>query len=210
MKKYFIVVLALLACQMAYAQKLSYGIRAGVSLSTLQVQKNVQVSGGGTVNYKKGDASLGWHAGVFARVTLKKIYIQPELLITQSGGGINIDSAGTPTKGTLTFNNIDVPVMIGYKFAKIMRINAGPVFSYMLSNKISDNMKDWKQKYKAATIGYQAGIGLDISKILVDLKYQGNLSKLGDSVSIPGTQPAQSFNTDMKNSQIILSVGFRF
>jgi hypothetical protein len=151
---------------------------------------------------------LGWHAGVFARVGLSSLYIQPEILISQSGGGINIDSAGTVTKGTLTFSNLDVPIMIGYKFAKILRVNAGPVFSYMLSNKASDNVRNWDQKYKTGTIGYQAGIGLDISKILIDLKYQGNLSKLGDSVTIPGT--SQSFNTDMKNSQIILSVGLKF
>jgi hypothetical protein len=207
MKKYLIVVLVLLASQVTRAQGLfSWGLRGGLSSSVLQVSESFDVSGT-SVKYTKGDAILGWHAGVFTRFKLSLLYIQPELLISQSGGGINIDSAGTVTQGTLTFNNLDIPVMVGVRFAKILRVNAGPVFSFMLSNKMSDNMSGWDQKYKSGTIGYQAGIGADLSRLLIDLKYQGSLSKLGDSVTIPGT--SQSFNTDMKNSQIILSLGIR-
>ena len=85
-------------------------------------------------------------------------------------------------------------------------MNAGPAFNFPLSQKLSDNIKDLDHNYKSTTVGYQAGIGADVSVLMLDLKYEGNLSKLGDSVTFPG---AGTFNTDMRSSQIIFSVGIK-
>ena len=39
---------------------------------------------------------------------------------------------------------------------------------------------DYEEKFNGATWGYQVGVGLDIfKKITIDVKYEGNLSKLG-------------------------------
>ena len=65
---------------------------------------------------------------------------------------------------------------------------------------------DIEQEFSAATLGYQAGVGLELANLLVDVKYEGNLSKLGDGVTIAG----RDYSFDQRMSQWILSVGFLF
>jgi hypothetical protein len=207
MKKILVLVAALAVFHFSNAQLLTFGLRGGVSSSGLQVKESFPVSGG-TISYQDGDKVLGWHVGVLARVKISNFYVQPEVLFTESGGDIEVSGTGytTPEIGTIKFNNLSIPVLAGVKLGSIFRVNLGPAFNFPLSQKVSDNIKDLEQNYNSATIGYQAGIGADISILMLDLKYEGNLSKLGDSVTIPG---AGTFNTDMKSSQIILSVGIK-
>lgn len=210
MKKLFLILSAVLVVNMAHAQLFQLGLKAGVSSSKAQVDEAFQVNGS-HVTYKTGDAVLGWHIGIYSRIKIVSFFIQPEVLFSSTGGDIEITEQGvtTPDIGTLKMNKLDVPVMAGLTLGKFFRIYVGPTFSYLISENIDG--KDWfseiKQDYNSATIGYQAGIGLDISKLTIDLKYEGNLSKLGDAITIPTTNT--SFNTDMRNPQIILSVGLR-
>jgi hypothetical protein len=206
MKKLIILLAVVFTFHFSQAQFLSVGLRGGVSSSAVQVSQTFPVAGT-NIKYTDGDKVLGWHAGLFGRVGISSLYVQPEILIAQSGGGINIDSAGTITKGELKFSNLSVPVMVGYKFGEVLRVNAGPVLNILLSNNVKGDIRNWQQTYKSGTIGFQAGVGLDISKLLIDLKYEGSLSKLGDQITIPGT--TQSFDTDTRTSQIIVSIGYR-
>ena len=42
-----------------------------------------------------------------------------------------------------------------------------------------------EEEFNGATWGYQVGIGFDIlKKVTIDVKYEGNLSSLGDGVKI--------------------------
>ncbi len=211
MKKILLMIAALAIFHYSNAQLLTFALRGGVSSSGLQVNKSFAVSGG-TIQYEGGNKVLGWHVGLLARVKISNFYVQPELLFVESGGDIKITSSGGsavfsgPQSGTIKFNQVSVPVLAGLKLGKILRINAGPAFDFTLSQKLSDNIKDLQQKYNSATIGYQAGIGADISSLMIDLKYEGNLSKLGNSVTIPSVG---TFNTDMRSSQVILSLGIK-
>ncbi len=66
---------------------------------------------------------------------------------------------------------------------------------------------DYKEEFNGATWGYQVGVGLDLGKkITIDVKYEGNLSKLADGVKIAGE--TRSF--DSRNSQFVASLGFFF
>ena len=64
----------------------------------------------------------------------------------------------------------------------------------------------YKQKYNNITLGYQAGIGLEISKLTFDLKYEGNLSRLGTGIKIGN----ETYSFDNRMKQWILSVGLYF
>ncbi len=186
----------------AFAQKIfSFGPRVGVSSSTL----NIKDSDG--YRFDSEGAQLGFHAGAFARISIPVIgiYVQPEVLFTSNSGKVNVNGPSvTDQIRNYDFNRIDVPIMIGFKTAKVLRFNVGPSFSYLLSAK--EDGTSIKEDYKNSTIGYQAGIGLDLGPLLVDLKYEGNLSKFGEQITIvEGT----SFNTDQRVNQFILSLGFR-
>ena len=66
---------------------------------------------------------------------------------------------------------------------------------------------DYKEEFNGATWGYQIGVGLDIlKKVTIDLKYEGNLSKLADGVKIGD----QTMNFDSRNSQFVATLGFFF
>lgn len=133
--------------------------------------------------------------------------MQPELLFSSSGGEIKVTDASMSLDETreLSFKKLEVPVLFGKKFAKVVRVNVGPSFNYLLKaeSKVGSAAAiDVKNDYKNATVGYQAGVGLDLGPIVLDLKYGGSLSKLGDAVG--------GYNTDQRQSTWILALGFSF
>ena len=107
----------------------------------------------------------------------------------------------------LSFNRVDVPVMIGGKIGPL-RINAGPSFSFLTSaeSDVSGVVTDIKDNYSNTTVGFQAGIGVDIMKFVIDLKFDGSLGeKFGDALTVNGN----TFSTDERPNQIVLAVGFK-
>jgi opacity protein-like surface antigen len=211
MKKSVLIIAAIILIHTAHAQFFQIGLKGGISSSKAQVDEAFSIDNS-TIQYNSGNAKLGWHIGLYTRIKISKLYIQPELLFSSTGGEIEVTEEGfsTPEVAVIDLNKLDIPVMVGFFLTKSFRIFAGPTFSYLISDEIKGTalISDIKMNYNNATIGYQAGLGFDISRITIDLKYEGNLSKLGDSVTIPGID--ETFSTDLRNPQFIASVGFRF
>ncbi len=211
MKKSVLIIAAIILIHTAHAQFFQIGLKGGISSSKAQVDEAFSIDNS-TIQYNSGNAKLGWHIGLYTRIKISKLYIQPELLFSSTGGEIEVTEEGfsTPEVAEIDLNKLDIPVMVGFFLTKSFRIFAGPTFSYLISDEIKGTalISDIKMNYNNATIGYQAGLGFDISRITIDLKYEGNLSKLGDSVTIPGID--ETFSTDLRNPQFIASVGFRF
>lgn len=197
-KKIIFTGLAIFFFSFAYGQLITVGPRVGVSSSKITLKENID-------NVKEGDAIFGFHAGVFARITMLNAYIQPEVLFTSNGGKIEFHDGATQQIKEYEFNKLDVPIMLGLKLSDVLRIQAGPVASLLLKADAKEGgvSEDIKDNYKSATIGYQAGIGLDLGRLALDLKYEGNLSKLGSDISI-GNFTA---DTDVRNNQWLLSLG---
>jgi hypothetical protein len=191
MKKVWIILfLSGIGLTQLNAQILSVGPKIGVS------QGNVQVSEG----FKGDDSQMGYHVGIFARVNLAAVYLQPEILYTNTGGSFKDNTFSYDSE----FDRLDVPFMLGVKLGNIFRIQAGPVASYMLNGDIIARDGNTVLKYAPPsddfTFGYQAGVGVDIGNLLLDLKYEGPLT---NSVNKFGEIP-----TDQRQNQILLSVGF--
>ncbi|KEO73323.1 porin family protein [Anditalea andensis] len=193
MKKLFIAVIALFTLGSVQAQEFSIGPKLGIS------QGNVNVSGNG---YTSGDSRIGYHLGGFIRMGGNTFFIQPEVLYTNTGGEISRMDGNNRVTYAASFNRLDVPVMLGLKLANIFRIQAGPVANFMLSSELKDNVDNIiDPDYNTSTIGYQAGIGLDIANLILDLKYEGPLGRTAESIA--------GFQTDQRQNQIILSLGIR-
>jgi hypothetical protein len=174
--------------------QLDFGLRASLLSSSISLE-------GVSTDITEGDAEIGYQFGVFARVKVLTFYIQPELLFTNSGATVNEIGGG---QIDLSYNKIDVPVMIGMKLGPI-RVQAGPSFSFLSSAEATDAsgaVEDLKDNYNSSTVGYQAGVGIDISKFIFDLKYEESLSNFADTV--PG-----GFDTDQRASQWVIGVGFK-
>ncbi len=196
MKKAILTFMALLMMNVIYGQ-FTVGPRVGFSSSSIDFDPFT--IGGETIS--SGNATTGFHAGIFSRITLGFLYIQPEALFTQSGGEIKLNDGVLNEIREVKFNKLDFPVMLGTRFLKVFRVQAGPTLSLLLDANVEGLEEEIKSGYKDATIGYQAGVGLDLWSLVLDLKYEGNLSTFGDELF--------GFATNQTNNQWILSVGFK-
>ena len=202
MKKIVVIIIGICISTAGFAQ-FTVGPKIGISSSNIKIDEVESI--------KSGDSKVGFHVGLFSRITLGSFYLQPEATFTSAGGEIEISDDNGDTFdqiAELNYNKLDVPLMAGLKFGNIFRINAGPVFSLILSEdarNVDNTVDEVKSNYNNALVGYQAGAGIDLGNLTVDLRYEGNLSKLGESIQVGN----ESFNTDMRNNQILLSVGFK-
>jgi Outer membrane protein beta-barrel domain len=192
MKRLLMVCLVLFVTNVAKAQ-VDFGPRFTVLSTRLNLEDPTAV-------IEEGNAQFGYQYGVYMRVNLILFYFQPELLFTNSESVVGIGS----TDIDLSFNKIDLPVMLGLKLG-FVRLQAGPTFSFLTSAKSktpSGVVEDIKDNYNAFTWGYQAGVGVDLLRFVIDLKYEDNLSNFADAVPT-------GINTNQRQSQWVLAVGFK-
>jgi hypothetical protein len=187
--------------------QIDFGIKGGLNIS------NVKASEILTDDYRINPAAsgnLGYHVGGFLRASMVGIFIQPELYFSSLSSEFKVeDLSGTGTADQLVkqkIGRIDVPVLVGVKLGTF-RLGLGPVGSIIVSDKSDLNdITGYEATLKSATFGYQIGAGVDIWKIGIDLRYEGNLTKLGDHLDIGG----QTINLDNRVRQIIISLGISF
>lgn len=178
------------------------------------------------VSFEPSSYEMGYHFGAFARLKILAVFIQPELIFSQTNASINLNPEGFDASATanvvksskIKYTNFDVPVLLGFKFGPA-HICAGPVATFKLNSKVDDATKKFLEEIesendmdvftvtKNATFGAQIGTGLTIAKkVTIDVRYEFGLSKLGESVTIKGNE----FKTDQRQNQFIGSIGWMF
>ena len=196
MKKLVLILLVSLGSLSAYAQKIGFGLKGGLSST------QVNFEGGQLV---PSDAQMGYHLGVFARFGGIGFFVQPEVLFTQTSGQfLEISSLSSipPINYEAKFNRLDVPVMAGFRLLKIIRVMAGPIASFNIDSSLQEAGKTVQNiDFKNATLGYQAGVGVDLGPLSFEGKYEGGLSKFTENVG--------TYTTDNRINQWVLSVGYK-
>jgi len=130
-------------------------------------------------------ANVSTHVGAFARLKLLGFFVQPEIVVT-------------------SLKDMDIPLMFGTKLGPA-RVMAGPYVRMAFDRNALADPQDRETMLESARYGYQAGVGLDLGKrLIVDLRYEGNLSNLSSSANVLGAD--RPFDTG--DPQIILSVGY--
>ena len=210
MKKVLLLLIVISLFATANAQ-VKFGVKGGVNSSTIKMNDLIIVTQGVEEYSLEGikSGTVGFHAGLMTRVTFFGVFIQPELYFSSTGGEVEVTEviAQNVSIKKMEFKKLDIPVLVGFKFGPA-RINAGPVASIIIDSK-ADLIDEagYDEKLKGASFGYQVGIGLDIlNTISLDVRYEGNLSKLGDGVNIGGND----FELDSRNPLLIFSLGFFF
>ncbi|MEA5258923.1 porin family protein [Arcicella aquatica] len=178
----------------------TFGIKGGVNFSQLKTDFKNQSAG---ANLQQSlDTKTGYVGGVYFRIG-KTIFLQPELIFSAKGGSLNLNSQ----KVNVDYTSLDVPLLIGYKLGPL-RLNAGPVASFKVSNSISDDLKNYGSNigdsFKNASYGYQAGAGLDIGSLSVDLRYEGSLSDISNVVDL-----SKSINYSQKGNLWQMTIGLK-
>jgi len=145
MKKIILFLLFISVNSFIQAQKINFGIKAGLNESSISGSSNENTS-----------SSTGFHAGVLLEFkALGKVAVQPELLFsTQGGKSVSKDlNISTTTK----MNYVLVPIMIKYYTIGGLFIEAGPQAGFLTSatsevvNNVSNtsNSTDLKEKHKS-------------------------------------------------------------
>lgn len=201
--KLFLITILVITFSVSLKAQLSWGLRGGVSSSNVSITNS---SAGSTeIEYSKGN--YGWHAGLIGQIKIIKLFVQPELLFSTAKLDLAYKVTGQSTElGEQKIRKLDLPIMIGVKLAAF-KLQAGPVGTWVLTSK-SDLLdeKNIEQNFKSFTVGYQAGIGIELSALLLDFKYEGSLSKLSDEIEFGSTK----VSTDQRMSQFIFSIGYLF
>ena len=199
MKKLILTAIVGLAANFATAQNINFGIKGGAVFNT---DKGKVWQDAGNIFKRDGKASAGFQAGALARVSLAGIYIQPELLYTQFKNEYDVDGQ----KLNVTKKRMDIPVNVGKRFLGIGHIQAGPVFSYYFDDKLS--VKDFTTaKQDEFNVGMQIGAGVEVSKLLFDLRYEFGLGKVGSDI-LNGSNG--QYRTENRPQMLNLSVAYLF
>lgn len=190
MKKYLLSAALLLAISFSTQAQFSLGIKGGVNYSSINSDN------------LKSSTVAGYQAGLFARVG-GAVYLQPEVYLSSSGG--EFTSNDNTYTGNVKFTNLNVPVLVGLKFGPKnlnLRLMAGPEYISRLSQ--NDNLSanfnnaynNFGNAYKSNMLGYQAGAGVDLGPLTVDLRYQGDFDNYNSAYN-------------QKQNLWALSVGFK-
>lgn len=129
----------------------------------------------------EGKYGFGYQAGVMTRVDLGSLYVQGEALFNKRKTSFESQD-GSSSK--LSWNAIDIPVMVGYKFIKTddfnVRVFAGGVYSYAFNNNLStcQALQEGFKKFDKSNIGVTGGVGLDYKNFTVDLRYETGLTSI--------------------------------
>jgi hypothetical protein len=204
MKKLSIILLAMFMSVQVFSQ-IKFGIKAGAETRTVPAY---DISAGTSSIEALEDASWGFHGGIFMRLKLLALYVQPELVFASNTYDYTVKTATYTEVKSQTFNRISVPVLVGLKLGPL-RVNAGPAASIQMgSPEALIDEPEFEEMYKGAVWGFQAGIGIDLLKRLtLDARYAGGLGdKFGDAVTIKG----QNFQLGYGQKSFLLSAGWMF
>lgn len=206
-KVIFVLALAAIFTTTAQAQ-FKAGIKGGVTTYNMKLGDFLVTNSDAASDFGLAvkDAKFGYQFGLWARIG-RGLHIQPEVLFSTNKVEYEIQDGNDVFLGEETYTNIDVPIMAGIKLGPL-RAQAGPVARIFLGSddKLANVIDDYQSDHDRLKIGYQAGIGLDLWRVALDLRYEGSLRHFGDNISVAG----QNFGLDGKAGRVVATVGVAF
>lgn len=186
-KSILLIVFNLIIASSIFAQDktLNFGVKASSGMS------------GFSHNFDglSSDTRHSWEGGMMLRANIPvlPIYVQTELLYTNTGGTFELGDASQD----LVLNRVEVPILLGGKLG-IGGINARAYGGIVAQQIVIDNFSDFGNDLTPNEFswGWQVGLGVDIKKFTVDAKYQQS----ANLVTNPGVE--------LNSQQFMVSVGY--
>lgn len=164
------------------------GIRAG-----LNYNGNGKYFSSISANAENPDKNVGYHIGLFGKIG-NQIYLKPELVYTSTKSDYNSDD--------FKMQKLDLPVLVGVKVIGPVSVFGEPSFQYILNSKFGDvTVNDVENDF---TVGLNFGIGLNINKLGIDLRYERGFSN-NKAIFIDNNNVNVS-RLDTRPDQLILSL----
>ena len=198
-----------LGLSLATAQ-ITIGLRAGVSTSSLNNETvSIGQDGIDDVALALEDARYGLHAGLLLRLPLgRRWLLQPEAIFNSNRADYTLEDF--EQNQTFAFEEsyqyIDIPVLVTYRLGPL-RLLGGPVGNIFLNS--TNDLEDFdalEEEFDNLTIGWAAGVGLDLGALLLDVRREGNFNQFGDHFRVGG----RAFEFDQNPARWSFSIGYRF
>ncbi|MDI1256750.1 MAG: porin family protein [Flavobacterium sp.] len=160
------------------AQGFHFGVKGGANFSNVKADFN-------------SDNITNFHVGAFVELNLTPSFsVQPELLYSSQGAKVE-------SSDDIKLDYINIPVMARfYVLPKIVSIDAGPQFGFL----VNDNYSNIGTDFKAKNFDFAVAGGVTVNLI------QGLFVSGRYVVGLTDT----SENADIKNTTAQFSVGYKF
>ena len=188
--------------------KLLFGFRAGVATANLATEEIDFQNAGRQFKVAVNDTEFGYHLGLFAHIRLNNWVIQPEVLFRSARTDYLLSEfvSGEFIRSVRTekYAYLDAPLLLAYKLGPL-RLQGGPVGRFYLDSSSEFlGIAEFKENYKDFELGYQAGIGFDLWRFIIDLKYDGDLDRVGDHITFAG----EPLGFDERAGRFMFSIGY--
>ncbi len=205
MKKLCMTLVVLIAAIAGYGQTFTLGPKVGINYSKVAIDENFN-SNGINFDYITKDAKVGFVAGGFMRLNFDRINIQPEVLLSQETSTVELSSNAIDEVQTIRYTKFDVPLLMGYNIGESFRVQAGPVRTKVINATVKDD-DFWTavDESDKATWGAQFGVGFDIDRVGVDLRYETNLSRFGSEFQVGN----QTMEFDQRRNIFQITIGYK-
>ncbi len=162
----------------AKAQQVSGGIKSGLTMSNLYIEKD---------DIDDENSRFGFHAGLFSQIMiLEKIGIQPELLFTTKGTEATYGGIFDQTVN-FNLNYLEVPVFVLVRPIGILEFHAGPYVGLLVnstveySGTIDDVDEIDRDNFSTLDYGIGVGMALNFDYLQTGIRYNMGLQKLAES-----------------------------
>ena len=189
--KIYVLIAFVFFAQTAMAQ-INFGIKGGLNLTKIDEKAF------------KDEFRYCYHVGGFAEIGLgKKFGIQPEVLFNQYETKVDTSLVNIwnplKTDQDAKLNYLSIPILINYKLANIITLQAGPQVGVLISQD-KNLLENGQEAFKTGDFSLLGGATINISKLRFTGRYFVGLNDIGDV----GNQ------NEWKNQGWQLSLGLAF
>lgn len=163
----------------------------GLAISSVSVAQGFHMGiKGGTNMLKIDDKSFqdeykfGYNLGAFAEINFNKKWgIQPEVLWSQSNYTTATDLEdmipGSKSDMNVTLNYLQMPLLLSYRPAKFISLQAGPQFGILIDEDKS-LLQNGGDAFKKGDFSMLAGAQLNLGPLKAGARYAIGLNDIGD------------------------------
>ncbi|GAA0727177.1 hypothetical protein GCM10009430_34960 [Aquimarina litoralis] len=179
---------------------LNFGVKAGLNYGDNgKIEFTDLTNAGNNLLSENADDRVGYHIGVFLRGDITdNFYLKPELQYTQNNSSYSFNNRELD----YDLKKLDLPILAGVYLLGPLHVFGGPSLQYIIDNNLEDvRLSDVKNEF---TVGVQFGVGLQIKRLNIDLRYERGISE-NQAQSID-ENTGQTIRVDSRPNQFILSL----
>jgi hypothetical protein len=178
------------------AQSFTTGIIGGGSTTSVKI---TDVAGNAAISNINGNSITGFEGGLFGRLNLGPVFIKPMVLTSYQYGTVTFTNTnGTVNSPNFDYGTLEIPILVGIRFFKFLRIEGGPVYNWIYSTHYSGGTS---VTVDPSGWGYRLGANVEFGIINLGFAFQGlNNTQTGTTTDAKFSSP----------NELIVSLAFCF